>query len=144
MQSINHHCCVIIIGQNGILIEGPSGSGKTSLAMGLINNFKQNNIKAVLVSDDQAILSNENEVLIATVPKMIAGKVEIRGFGISKVEHIASTKITLIVGLEEDEYIERMPEKETKEILGISLPFLKLPKRHEAQAIRIVHAWLEV
>lgn len=143
MQNINYHCCVIVVDQNGILIEGPSGSGKTSLAMGLIDNFKQNNIEAALVSDDQAFLSVEKSALIATAPKAIAGKVEIRGFGICNVDHLNNTEIALIVGLEEDELIERMPKKETKKLLGVSLPFLKLPKRHEAQAIRIVRAWLK-
>lgn len=143
MQKVNHHCSVVIIGNNCILIEGASGSGKTCLAMGLIETFNKLDIESTLVSDDQAILNVDEGSIIAIVPNSIAGKVEIRGFGIVSMAHIGRAKITLVVSLEEDEGIERMPEAETKTLLGIKIPYLKLPIRHEAQAIRIVKAWLD-
>lgn len=111
--------------------------------MGLIETFNKLDIESTLVSDDQAILNVDEGSIIAIVPNSIAGKVEIRGFGIVSMAHIGRAKITLVVSLEEDEGIERMPEAETKTLLGIKIPYLKLPIRHEAQAIRIVKAWLD-
>lgn len=142
MQTANHHCSVVEIGNDGILIEGDSGAGKTSLAMGLIETFNNLNISSKLVSDDQAILSIVEGSLIAKAPKPIAGKVEIRGFGIACVPFVQNAKISLIVKLIEDEKIERMPEVETTKLHGVSIPLLNLPMRHEAQSIRIVKAWL--
>lgn len=146
MANINHHCSVIAIKnqtiENGILIKGKSGAGKTSLALGLIEAFKNDGFGAALVSDDQALLKIQDGCVLASPPPLISGKVEIRGFGIASIENVESAKISLIVELIADEKIERMPEPEVKELLGITIPFLKLPIRHEAQAIRIVKAWL--
>lgn len=143
LQKVNHHCSVVTIGDNCLLIEGASGSGKTCLAMGLIETFNNLDITSKLVSDDQAILNVHNGNLIAEAPDPIAGKVEIRGFGITSVSYIDKAKITLVISLEKDENIERMPDAETKTLLGVKIPYLKLPIRHEAQAIRIVKAWLD-
>lgn len=142
MGDINHHCSVVRIGDYGILIEGASGTGKTSIALGLIETFKNNNVDAALVCDDQALLKIEDGYLVARTPSALIDKVEIRGFGIASIETTGFAKISLIVGLVADENIERMPEPETKELLGVCLPYLKVPIRHEALAIRIVKAWL--
>jgi len=143
MQEVNYHCSIVEIGNIGILIEGESGAGKTSLAMGLIETFNSLGVQSILVSDDQALLNVIEGTLIAKAPTSIAGKIEIRGFGIASVPYSDSAKISLLVKLIEDIKIERMPKVETKTLLGVSLPVLNLPIRHEAQAIRIVKAWFE-
>lgn len=142
MHQINHHCSVVSIGNDGILIEGESGAGKSSLALGLIDTFNALNIQSSLVSDDQALISVTEGSLIAKAPSSITGKIEIRGFGIGSVPYKDEAKISLIVKLIQDEKIERMPKSATKTLLGVSIDFLNLPMRHEAQSIRIVKAWL--
>ncbi len=137
-----HHACALEINQIGILILGPSGSGKTSLMMGLLERAKLENHENFLISDDQTILSSNKQTLEASVPQTIAGLVEIRGYGIIPHKNKAKTNLKLVVDLVEDEAIERMPEKHFFDYEETTLPLLKVPKRHEAQAVRIVFAWL--
>jgi len=138
----NHHCSVISIHGHGVLIEGTSGAGKTSLALGLLERAKAQMLDARFVADDQALLDTQSGILLASVPDVIAGKVEIRGYGIAQIEHQPSTQIDVIVRLVPDEEIERMPRSETVLIHGVEIPLLLVPTRHEAQAARIVLTWL--
>lgn len=137
-----HHACAVRIGNDGILIQGTSGSGKTSLALGLVERGKAENLQASLVADDRTYLEQNNKTLVASAPEILKGKVELRGFGITSLPHEAETSISLVVGLAPDETIERMPEQRFIEIAGISLPYLEVPERHENQAVRIIFAWL--
>lgn len=139
----NHHCSVVTIEDQGILIEGNSGAGKTSLALGLLERAKLFSSKAGFVTDDQAFLQEQNGSIIAYAPESIAGKIEIRGFGISEIAHTESCRIDLVVRLVPDEQIVRMPSPQRTELIGIELPLLNVPIRHEQQASRIVFAWLD-
>lgn len=143
MTGKNFHCSIVQIEGIGILIKGHSGSGKTSLALGLMEHASRENMTFALVSDDQAILERRDNCLFASAPKSIKGKVEIRGYGIVEKPVLERTTIGLIVELTPDENIQRMPERETATILNVSLPFIKVPQRHEAAAMRIVFAFLE-
>lgn len=146
------HCCVLDAGGFGVLIKGASGSGKTSLMLGLIDRLNQivftpgNNMleqKAVMVADDQALLSRHGDTLVAWVPKTLAGLVELYGFGIVKRPYLAQTQIGLIVQLVTDSEIDRMPAAKSHGLHGVQLPLIKVPARHEAQSVRIIIAWLE-
>jgi len=144
----NHHATVIEVDGIGILIEGRSGAGKTSLALGLIEHFKTNEKSACLVGDDQVLvdvrITDGKQILMAFRPDSIAGKVEVRGFGIIDVASKANCKIDLGVKLIPDEKVERMPEAKYCHRRNIRLPYLEVPERHEAQSIRIVMAKLNV
>lgn len=139
----NHHCCVVDISGTGVLIEGPSGSGKTSLALGLLERAEVMGRPAFLVADDQAMLQLVNGALVARVPGALAGKAEIRGFGISRRPYLENTVVRLVTNLVEDEMVERMPEPMTRSYLGLKLPCVNVPTRHEAAAARIVFAHLD-
>jgi len=142
--SQNYHATVIEIAGFGILIRGASGSGKSSLALGLLEQMSQSSIDAVLVGDDQVLISKENvDALIAKAPAATAGKIEIYGFGISEMNYKHQSKIGLIVGLVEAQKIERMPLPSNDTIRGVELPFVQVPSQHEQQSIRIVTAWLK-
>ena len=141
---INIHCCVVELAGLGVLIKGPSGSGKTSLALGLVDAFRRDNRTAMLVADDQAFVKKSNEQLIATCPTAIAGKAELRGFGIVDYPCKPQTDIGLVIQLQREPLIERMPQRQTTTIEGVSLPLLKVPQQHEAQGIRIVSAWIDI
>lgn len=141
-QTVNHHCSVLAIDGAGILIEGAPGSGKTSLALGLVDTARARGLKAALVCDDQAMLANRDGRLVASAPGAIAGLAELRGYGITRVDHLASCEIGVVARLIGDEDLARMPEAKRITLLDVELPLLELPRRHEQQAGRIVLAWL--
>ncbi len=142
----NHHCTCVAIGGVGVMIEGAAGAGKTSLALGLIEAARARGLDGALVADDQALLSARGGRLMARVPGPIAGKVELRGFGICEVEHREEAMIGVVAEIAEPETIERMPEPQTCERAGVSVDLVRVPARHEALGVRIILAhlgWLD-
>ncbi len=138
----NRHCTVVSINGFGILIEGQSGSGKTSLALGLLERAEARSLPATFVTDDQAFLESRSGKLIAKAPDEIAGKVEIRGFGILNMPHSDEAPIHLVVKLVPDDTIKRMPDRKTTSLCGMEIPSLDVPIMHEQQSVRIIFAWL--
>ena len=141
--SENCHCCVVEISGTGILIKGSSGSGKTSLALGLLERAVNRGLHGELVADDQAIIEAKEGALVARAPKSLAGKVEIRGFGISTSPYRESTVIGMVAQLVDDELVERMPEPAVCSVRGLKIPLVQVPIRHEEAAARIIFANLE-
>lgn len=147
-----HACCIEVDGL-GVLIIGPSGSGKTSLAHGLIENFSGRQKPAVWISDDQVYLTKADSRILAVTPQAIAGKAEIFGLGIIDVPFKRETHLDLVVEIVDDDEIERMPEETflafVEEEAGqqhwldqISIRLVHVPRRHEAQSVRLVMAAL--
>jgi HPr kinase/phosphorylase len=87
-----------------------------------------NRHQAMLVSDDQTLLSIENEKLIAKPPPSIAGLLEIHGVGLVRVPYRRRAVITTVLQL--DDSVERLPEPKTYSILGITLPLFTLPAQN--------------
>ncbi len=114
------HATVVTIGEAGVALRGPSGAGKTDLALRLID------AGASLVADDYCEVVAEAGHVRATPPAAIAGKVEVRGYGIVDMPFRASARIKLVVDLLPQSEIERMPENSTTVIEGITLPCLAL------------------
>lgn len=112
------HATCVGIGGRGVLIAGPSGSGKSDLALRLIDRG------AMLVADDQVILTAIDSRLLAAVPQTIAGKIEARGIGIVEMVHQSPMPVWLLVDLVGA--VERMPERVTRELLGVSIPAVAL------------------
>jgi HPr kinase/phosphorylase len=139
---VNHHCCVVAIGGAGVLIEGPSGAGKSSLALGLVDAARTRGLVAAFVADDQAMLHTRRGRLFAKAPPALAGLVEIRGYGIARTPCLDCARIDAVARLVEDEGVERMPDPAFAELLGVRVPLLLAPRRHEAQGVRIVLAFL--
>ena len=106
------HATAVAIDGNGVLLRGPSGCGKSDLALRLMD------AGGVLVSDDRVEISVKNESIVARAPKTIAGKLEIRGFGIVQVSYLSEVPITLIADLVNDRKIERLPGNHTVVVLG--------------------------
>ncbi len=127
-QVICHATSVSVAG-DGVLIKGASGSGKSALALQLLA------LGAVLVSDDQTVLRDENGVLLATAPPQIRGLIEARNLGILNADTVPFATIRLVVELDCLE-TERLPEARTCEILGITVPCLhKIDGAHFPAAI---------
>jgi HPr kinase/phosphorylase len=141
---VNRHCCVVEIAGTGVMIEGEAGAGKTSLALGLVEAAARRGIEAFFVADDQALVERDGAKIIARVPPAIAGLAEVRGFGVVPVAHRPFTSIGLVVRLAGDQAIERMPHPQDCDLLGVMIPVVNTPVRHEAQAVRIVLASLRI
>lgn len=133
---------MVAVEEFGILIRGPSGSGKTSLAFGLIDAARGRGLEACFVGDDQNMVGQRADGLWAAAIPAIAGKAELHGLGIVNVEFRRQVKVGLVADIVEDGSIARMPEPLSVNLLGVRLPQLLLPRRHEAQSVRIVMAWL--
>jgi serine kinase of HPr protein (carbohydrate metabolism regulator) len=112
------HATCVAIGEAGVALRGPSGAGKSDLALRLIDDG------AVLVADDYCEVTAGDGLLRAAPPAVLAGKVEIRGYGIVGLPHRASATLKLVVDLLPQNDIERMPDTPTTIIDGITLPCL--------------------
>jgi len=118
-MSLLHASCVAIDGA-GVLIRGASGAGKSDLALRLIDGG------AVLVADDYCTLSVEGTTLRATVAAQIAGKLEIRGYGIASLPYQSSCGVSLVIDLAAKETIPRLPDTQTCELLGVQVPWVQI------------------
>lgn len=116
-MTLIHATCVAVAGV-GVLIRGPSGAGKSDLALRLIDGG------ATLVSDDYCNVAAEGGRLLVTPPPNIAGKMEVRGYGIVTLTHQNSAVVGLVVDLAQEADIERMPEQQSCTIEGVALPRL--------------------
>ncbi len=113
-----HGTCIDIDG-SGVLLRGASGSGKSDLALRLIDEG------ARLVADDQVEIEREGEHLAARPPATIAGMMEVRGLGLFRLGHIPST-VRLVIDLVPADTVERLPDPETVDLLGIAVPLVRL------------------
>lgn len=124
------HATCVAIGDRGVLIEGLPGVGKSDLALRLIDRG------AVLISDDQTLVTRERERLVASAPPTIAGKIEVRGLGIVEMPTLANIDVALMVSLSET--IIRMPLDQTRRsIAGIDVPVVALAGFEASAPIKV-------
>lgn len=142
MQRTNLHATVAVLDGRGVLISGPSGSGKSSLALHLIDLFRQRGRFAMLVADDRVWASVRSGRLVAEAPEPIAGLIEIRGFGPAPVLFEPRAIVDLAVTLVEPAAAPRLAEDVRQDILGVALPLLKLAARDTPLAALAVAASL--
>lgn len=137
-MTVIHANCVKLEGV-GVLIRGSSGAGKSDLTLRLIDEG------ADLVADDYCHLTAENGVLTAGTPQAIAGKIEVRGYGIVTVPYVNQTAVALVINLTEKSTIERMPEHPTCVLEGIEVTQARLdPTSPSASArVRLIAASLK-
>ena len=76
-------------GYDAILLLGPPGSGKSDFLLRLIHRG------FALLADDQVLIENN----VASVPKTLAGLLEVRGLGIFRLPYIASAPVRLVIRL---------------------------------------------
>ncbi len=118
----------------GVLITGDSGVGKSETALELIERGHR------LVADDAVEIRcvSGNILNGAGANKIIGHHMEIRGLGIINVTHLFGVgairdnkQVQLIVELEEwdsNKIYDRIgAEERTKEILGVTIPYLQIP-----------------
>jgi HPr kinase/phosphorylase len=129
------HATAIAIGDAAILLRGPPGAGKSDLALRLIDGG------ARLVADDQAELRRAGKLILVRAPAAIAGRIEVRGIGILRVDAVEEAPLALIVDLVPSSEIERLPESRFEEILGVPIPLIALApfEASAAAKLRLAH-----
>lgn len=136
MGELVHACCVAVrapAGWRGVLIRGASGSGKSDLALRLVNRPGWR-----LVADDYAHVWASGGALWARAPERIAGLIEVRGLGVIAAERRTLSRLVLLVDAAHAS-VERFPEPETEDLLGVRLPRLTVALKH-ASAVELVAA----
>lgn len=118
MASI-HGTCILVSG-TGVVLRGASGSGKSDLALRLIDAGDR------LIADDRVELRVERGDVVATAPAALAGLLEVRGVGILPVPSVPGAVVGLIVDLVPRDHVERLPEPEVADLLGVAVPRLAL------------------
>ncbi|MCE7998159.1 MAG: aldolase [Rhodobiaceae bacterium] len=121
MSSENVHATCVAIKGVGVLLRGSSGAGKSDLAYRLINEQG-----ALLVADDQTVLTKDDSTLRATCKEGWAGQLELRGVGIVTVPHEQEAPIALIVDLVDRGEVPRLPDPTFVTLMGVDVPVLKL------------------
>lgn len=123
-----HASCVAIDGR-GVLLAGRSGCGKSDLALRLIDRG------AALVSDDYTLVRRRDGRLWASAPPTIAGRIEVRGIGIVEWPAVPEAEVVLLVDLEAP--VARMPEPAERRIAGIALPCATLAPFEASAPIKV-------
>ncbi|MBC2883982.1 HPr kinase/phosphorylase [Ochrobactrum sp. CM-21-5] len=121
------HATTLQLQGRGVMIMGRSGTGKTELALTLIERAAARGEEAFLVADDRTLLHVVDDRLVASVPAVLAGGVEIRGAGLFSVPYVASTPLDMVVMLVDASQAERYPGGGMWTFDGVSLPRLLLP-----------------
>ncbi len=112
----------------GLLLLGDPGSGKSELALRLIDSVGYGVgevvLRARLVADDQTIIENRGHRLYASAPVSISGRLEVRGIGVLRLQHLPSTELHAAVQLTAREGVERFPDLSVQsvEFCGLSVP----------------------
>jgi len=125
-----HGTCVAIDGI-GVLIQGKPGSGKSDLALRLVDGG------ALLVADDQVVLTPDQGRLFAAAPPSIAGRLEVRGLGIVAIPAVTGAALGLVVELVPPGAIDRMPERAAWSWDGISIPLIRLASFEASAAAKV-------
>ena len=117
------------------MLSGPSGSGKSDLALRLIDGG------ARLVAEDRTDLALADGRVVASAPREIAGRMEVRGLGVLEKDALPQTVLALVVELVDPENVERVPEAATTILLGVDVSVVRL-HAFEASAAAKVRAAL--
>jgi HPr kinase/phosphorylase len=125
-----HGTCVAIDGR-GVLLRGPSGSGKSDLALRLVDSG------AILVADDQTRLERAGDTLLASPPDTLAGLMEVRGLGLVRLHHLEKVPLDLVIDLTASSQVERLPEQNTLEFLGLPVRKLHLAPFEASAAAKV-------
>jgi HPr kinase/phosphorylase len=131
-RTMLHAVLVDVLGL-GVLIAGESGIGKSECALDLIVRGHR------LVADDTVEVRRRQEtILIGTCPELTRHHMELRGLGVINIKELfgvastrSSKRVELVVQLERwvptREYERLGLDDVFFEILGLQLPFIRMP-----------------
>jgi serine kinase of HPr protein (carbohydrate metabolism regulator) len=119
----------------GVLIEGESGSGKSDLALRCLSHGFR------LVADDRTRLWVSEGRLFGAAPDSIAGLIELRGLGVLAEPVRAWAEVRLAVRcLGPADPLERLPDRDTRVLLGIALPRVSVRPLEASAPEKLVRA----
>jgi len=108
-------------GWRGVLLRGRSGVGKSDLAL------RADAVGWRLVADDRSLVFRSGAGLFARAPTTIAGLVEARGVGVIPMRRMAFVQLVLAIDcVEQANVLERVPEWDMVDIIGVCLPRIGL------------------
>ena len=139
------HATCISLEDGAALLLGPSGVGKSDLALRCVMQparLDGRMLSARLVADDQVILERRAASLWARPPQAIAGKLEVRGLGIIDVPHTPEARVRLLVRLVDAGEIERLPESSETDVLGLTLPVVRIAPLEASAPVKVLLALL--
>ena len=119
----------------GVLIEGESGSGKSDLALRcLARGFR-------LVADDRTRLWMSEGRLFGAAPEPIRGLIEARGLGVLPEPARRLAEVRLVARcLAPGDSLERLPDRDTRVLMGITLPRVAVRPFEASAPEKIVRA----
>jgi len=104
----------------GVLIEGASGAGKSDLALRLLERGWS------LVADDRCLVWTCGGRVYGRAADALKGLIEARGVGVEPAQVRDFAPVALIARCAPADDVERMPEDIRVDLLGQSLPLLKI------------------
>jgi HPr kinase/phosphorylase len=121
-----------------VFLRGMSGSGKSDLAFRLIE------AGGTLICDDQVAFERRlDDKIFAGSVEAIRGLLEVRGVGLLHFPVADPSRLRLVIDLVGREDVPRLPDLETVDILGVSIPRFKL-YAFDISATLKVHMAMEV
>jgi serine kinase of HPr protein (carbohydrate metabolism regulator) len=134
------HANALALGEKGLLLRGPSGSGKSVLTLSLIAHFSARGDFARLVADDRTRIEAVGGRLVARPHPAIAGRIEIRGLGPTRLAHEPACVLAAVVDLRAcDDPPPRLPDACEKQAIlrGVALPRLFAIGRSDSAVAKI-------
>lgn len=116
-----------------MLLTGPSGAGKSDLLLRLIATGWR------AAADDYVHVWSSDHRLYARAPDRIAGRMEIRGLGITSMPALPFTRIDTIVRCVDDS-LERLPEPVFQTVADVSVPAVDIQALHASAPARLAAA----
>ena len=137
MTELIHACAAALRlpgrGWSGVLLTGPSGAGKSDLLLRLIISGWR------AAADDYVHVWPSDYRLYARAPDRIAGRMEIRGLGITSMPALPFTRIDTIVRCVDDS-LERLPEPVFQTVADVRVPAVDIQALHASAPARLAAA----
>ena len=137
MTELIHACAAALHlpgrGWSGVLLTGPSGAGKSDLLLRLIATGWR------AAADDYVHVWSSDHRLYARAPDRIAGRMEIRGLGVTSMPALPFTRIDMIVRCVDDS-LERLPEPVFQTVADVSVPAVDIQALHASAPARLAAA----
>ena len=137
MTDLVHACAAALRlpgrGWSGVLLTGPSGAGKSDLLLRLIATGWW------AAADDYVHVWSSDHRLYARAPDRIAGRMEIRGLGVTSMPALPFTRIDMIVRCVDDS-LERLPEPVFQTVADVRVPAVDIQALHASAPARLAAA----
>ena len=121
----------------GVLLQGPSGAGKSDLALRAMASGWR------LVADDRTLVWTSAGRLFGRAHPRLAGLIEARGLGILAAPALDFAEIALVASCDGQAEMERLPDRETVDMLGIRLPRVRIAAVHASAPAKLSLALLQ-